>query len=178
MNCRECQDELLLYGGVEALPEELSNHLDSCEACRRYLDEISEIAARFRADSDLVSESVDVERFVEGVEARIGRSRVDRLPAVTWVRHVAYAASILLVAGIMSVGLRYVDRDSPVNGVPPSTDQDYYAEEELDEGVVDIVISDFSSRGFLEAGDELLNDVTEDELKYLEENFDVRNLLL
>jgi len=97
------------------------------------------------------------------------------------------AAAVLIVAVSFSVyQLGKYSQTTEAGGVDPSAGYTYGdvvslwqgdLEEEMDEGLISILIDDYISDGYFEAGEALLGDISEEEMEYLVENFEVGELL-
>lgn len=200
MSCSNYQDELLLCAGREQLPEDLQDHLNRCASCRAFWAELQTALTKLGCDDDLVPDNLNVDEFVSGVCERIElipprqgfESRTQTKSAeVTWIgwhRYLSAAAGILLVAGItligswQSKGLRVQVSDD----VQVTTESDastailtlYEGEvDQFDEDMLDIILYDFGDKGFFEASELLLYDLSDEELQFLEDNFDVGDIL-
>jgi len=200
MNCQLCQDELLLYAGQERLPDDILNHLESCTLCREVWREIIAVTERLGDDSDFVPVDLDADQFVSDVERKIEAISVSdgasaHLPAqserVTWIgwsRYVSAAAAILLLVGISLIGSwesrKYASTGSVIFDSLAGLDGSvsllslYDSEvDQFDDDVLSVILSDFGSNGYFEASELLLDDLSAEELQYLEENFDVGEVL-
>jgi hypothetical protein len=200
MNCQLCQDELLLYAGQDRLPDDILNHLESCTLCREVWGEIQTITERLGDDNDFVPVDLNADQFVADVERKIEAISVrtevsshlqDQSERVTWIgwsRYLSAAAAILLLVGLSYIGslesgkyantgsvifdsLTGLDRSAPLLSL-------YESEvDQFDDDVLSVILSDFGSNGYFEASELLLDDLSAEELQYLEENFDVGEVL-
>jgi len=200
MNCQLCQDELLLYAGQDRLPDDILNHLESCTLCREAWHEIKAVSERLGSDNDFIPVDFDADRFVADVERKIeaipisaGASvrrpaQADRVTWIGWSRYLSAAAAILLLVGISLIGSResrrYADTGSAESGSFTGLDGStsllslYEGEvDQFDDAVLSVILSDFGGNGYFEASELLLDDLSSEELQYLEENFDVGEVL-
>ena len=200
MNCRLCRDELLLHVGQQVLPDDLVHHLDVCAQCREVCADLKSISARIARDDDFLPFDVDADEFVADVEKKIARATTDKSPAarhkapskrvawVGWQRYLPVAAAVLLVIGISLIGYRddqtYRAADSVESGATTATDEPVSllalyegALDQFDEAMLEVILSDFGEMEYLEASELLLDDLSDEELQYLRENFDVGEIL-
>ena len=188
MNCAHVKDELMLWFGQPGLPDELSDHLRQCRSCRAFWEKSVAVSGRLDQDSLFYPEPDETDRLVDSVmaslDARSPRniSVVSRLVSL-WHRHVPVAAAAVLVLGI-SIGMFLTGGTAFQTDLPESTvtvtevvgiydDGDM----ELDDNSVGILIEELTRQHRWEASRWLLNDLTEEELDYLEESFNVGDLL-
>ncbi len=188
MNCSDCRDGLLLhFNQAETLPAEILHHLQSCGECRHLYEQLEVIGGRLGDNADFMPDGLTEDEFVAAVERRIDRLEPSRVTWIGWRRYLPVAAAILLVLGITLVGYRQVRIG--YNGGNAKETAEVYDQgsllwalydteaEEIDDDVFDLILSDFVTKGYFEAGELLLDDLTEEELQYLEENLDVRGIL-
>ena len=115
-------------------------------------------------------------------------ARIDRVTRIGWSRYLSAAAAILLLVGISLIGSWESHRNADIGSV----DSDSFAgpdgstsllllyEDEVDQfddAVLSVILSDFGSNGYFEASELLLDGLSAEELQYLEENFDVGEVL-
>jgi len=187
MNCSECRDELLLrVGQAEPLPSGLRDHLNSCDECRKIYQELKVNCERLGNDTDFVPDGLTEEQFVAAVERRIERVRPSRVTWVAWRRYVPVVAAILIVFAITLLGYREL-RIEHDNGVVQTADTlvsdgllwTLYDQEinDFDDEFFNLILSDFVIDRYFDAGEQLLDDLSEEELQYLQENFNVGEIL-
>lgn len=200
MNCQLCQNELLLYAGQDSLPGDILNHLETCTLCRETWREIEVVSERLGNEDDFVPVDLDADQFVIDVERKIESisdrndasahrpAQTERVTWIGWSRYLSAAAAILLLVGISLIGSwgsrKYVDNGSAELdsfAVPDGSALllSLYEDEvdQFDDAVLSVILSDFGSNGYFEAGELLLDDLSAEELQYLEENFDVGDVL-
>jgi predicted anti-sigma-YlaC factor YlaD len=188
MSCDRVQEQLLLYLGQQQPPEELRQHLAECPACRSLWRELSRLEQKLGSDELFYPGDTDVERLVSKVDAAVRsgeRARKDAASRVRkiWLTYVPVAAVAALVLGV-AIGWYVAERTVLTPDEAPSaaeevsftglTDEDFV---QLDDDAVSALLYELTTRHPYEAGEWLLDDLTEEELKYLEERFDVGDLL-
>ena len=173
MNREELRQELLLYAGQSELPVELLQALDEDAEMRAWFDEMQGISAQMGSDDDFVPDFLSADIFAARVDAAIQRQE-KRSPRFFGLQRVlSYAAAVLLGVTSFYVADRWTEGQSQLQSFVDSDDpieQLIYGELEMvDDGMVDILIEDYGRDVYFDAGERLLDDLTEEELKYLEE---------
>jgi hypothetical protein len=188
MSCSYFQDRMLSLFGQKELPEELRSHLAKCPSCRAVWEELTAVSEKLGGDDLFHPDDLQVERLASIVDTAIEKMERDRRHVAMWIRRVWHeripvAAAAALVLGI-AIGMYMAGRttlESPVAEVAYNVDYTValYEEvdEELDAGTIGNLIYDFTIQHRYEASEWLLDDLTEEELDFLENNFDVGDLL-
>ena len=190
MNCQEFRDEMALYVGQEQLPAEFVAHLNDCDSCRAAWGELLLAASYLGDDALFAPESSEQDEILAKIEERIGVTRITDIRPRRWIQYAGAIAAVLLL-GLIAIlsALNYSDLvpTVPSSGVDTSdsavysiTDAAYdlgTAEESLDDDAVGALMYDLASQNGDQASDTLLNGLSEDELKYLEANLKVGDLL-
>jgi len=188
MNCSHFQDQMLLLFGQKQLPEELHSHLAECPLCRAVWEELTGVSEKLGGDDLFFPNDSQVEQWVSKVDTAIEKIERDNVPIVTrirkgWYERVPIAAAAALVLGF-AIGTYMAGRTAfdtggaevafSINGVAGLYEG---GDEELQESTVGSLIYDFTAQHSYEASEWLLDDLTEEELDFLENNFDVGDLL-
>ncbi len=179
MNCNQVREQLELFFGSGELPEDIRQHLVSCEACRSHQEELRQLSERLGEDADFEPSESDIERAVAGIESRIEASETPSIIPVSWLRQLSRVAAAVLIVGASYTAYRIGQSQAQpdvamTTGTVVTTDSD---STEMDDYFVSILIQDFSSGGDFEAGELLLEDLTDEELEYLTEHMTVGDLL-
>jgi len=184
MNCNDFKDELLLYFGSNDLPEDLSLHIKECDQCREYYEEHRNLSKNIGTDRDFYPDDFETEILLKQVEDKIDTSSSAPARISSWYGVVGLAASIFLVIGISIFGnffksLPVYDDNSQSSRLDlesityATVDESYY---EMSDDEIQILVIDYMAGRTYEAAGQLLDDLSEEELRYLEENFDVGDL--
>ena len=188
MSCSHFQDQMLLLFGQKQLPEELRSHLAECPSCRAVWEELAGVSKKLGGDDLFHPNDTQSERLTSEVDTTIEKIERSTRRAVTRIRKVWYeripiAAVAALVLGI-AIGTYMAGRTAldtggaevafSITGVAGLYEG---GDEELQESTVGSLIYDFTAQHSYEASEWLLNDLTEEELDFLEYNFDVGDLL-
>lgn len=185
MNCRQVQDELLLLIDRQQLPDELRRHVDSCEECRRLWTELSALKENLGRDEDFEVDDETAESIVAAVDRRLDQLEMARVTDVraSWMTYIPAAAAVVLIVGISAVV--YFSGWLSSNGgqaQAPTNDSLWVslADSEvsyLDNTDLSQLLSAISVDNDEAMETILLEGMTDEELKYLEENFDVGEIL-
>ncbi len=180
MDCSKVQEELLHNFPATDLDAAVEEHLAHCPECRRLRDEMITLGDAMGSDEDFYPDAHQAHLVLEQVEKAIERPRITRL---NLYRPVAIAASAVLIVSVTLISLMMSRNDSS-EIMPPTLVADsaeYFSSQvasgELDPSTLDEVFRDFTSNHGYQASDLLLDDISEEELQYLENNFDVKDLL-
>ena len=188
MNCNQIREELELSFGSEKLSDEITRHLNECEACRAYHDQLIQLVAGLGEDQDIDLLPADIERAVRGVEQRLGPVKTRPVIALKWLQPVvrlAAAAMIVLVAyGAYEFGRTRTDSAGNESGLSTNTDYGSVTAflqtddvSEMDDNMVSVLIDEYSTSAHIGADEALLGDITAEELEYLKKNLEVGELL-
>jgi len=188
MNCEQACELIQLYFGHDELPENLLTHLAECDSCRTYYDEMMSLAGDLGSDTDTPFTAEDFDRAAAGVAERIGRQPTVVFSPAKWLRPMLRVAAVIMVVGL-SYGSYRLGLESnfgagldTLQTVDTEVDRlttllEYDVDEEMDEGLIGILIDDYCSVISYEATASLLDDISEEELEYLTENLEVGELL-
>ncbi len=188
MNCEQAREIIELHFGGDQIPGDLQAHLTECESCRAYYDEMTALARGLGSDIDSPFSAEDFDRATAGAVDRIDRQPVIELRPAGWLRPMLRVAAVLLVVG-MSYSSYRMGVESNLGAALDTlqtADADidrltvlleYDTDDELDEDMISILIDDYCTDASYEATTSLLDDISEEELEYLTENFEVGELL-
>ncbi|MEW5794908.1 MAG: hypothetical protein AB1772_00980 [Candidatus Zixiibacteriota bacterium] len=188
MNCDKVREELELDFGTNQSSAEVADHLRTCESCRAYRDELINLAPRLGDDDNIALTFAEIEHAVRMVEGRIAPRRSYRPVFRRWLQplvRVAAAAAIALFAyGAYELGQMQGMSEDGVSLTSTGVTTDNLTllltgdlGTELDDDMVRVLIDEFSSSAPLGASESLLDDISEEEMKYLEEHFEIGDLL-
>ena len=195
MSCEHIKDELAIYFGQEELPQELRTHVEGCQECRAYWNELREMAVVMPGNDAFELEPWELEEAVAMVDRTIAqqplplairlRTAAQRwLSTLTDVRTVPAVAAVALVL-IVSLGTTRFELSPPDPSLAVevlSTSQVYFTatEDEIedpDDAAVEALLSDFGQPWHNGTAETLLDDITDDEYDYLLQSLDVGDLL-
>lgn len=182
MNCQLCQQELSDLFGSSRLPEEITDHLTACPDCRKVWDEMSHLSERMGANSDFTPGDDRLDQMVASIERDISSIARRNSHSSFRGRLLAIAASVVLMFGVASISYRLGSisdnltksrlADGNRQGIDVADE-----EETLDETTISILLDDYILETGYEAGELLLEDITDEEFDYLKKNLDVGGML-
>ena len=195
MSERKKPDDLELLFGSKNLKD---GSIDD-EAMMSELKRMQDLASHLGSDSDFQPDKSEVEMLVARVDRAIDQLRPAgsfvvrrKLSVMPWLRRVTATAVIVLLAG--TGFLAYLEHRA-ASKTPTLDDVGYEAVlmslqkpdvvaaaigtdyQALDDNTIDQLLYDYTSNARFSAGERLLDDLSEDELKYLEKNFNVGDIL-
>ncbi len=179
MNCDQVKGQLELFFGSDEMPEEVERHLQSCEACRSHHKDLRQLSERLGVDTDFEPSESDLEAAIAGAESRIESSATSSIVPVSWLSRLSRVAAAVLIVGVSYTTYRIGQSQAPteVATIINTIEVETADSAEMDDYFVSLLIEDYSSDGFFEAGGLLLEDLTAEELEYLTENMTVGDLL-
>ena len=188
INCEQARELVQLHFGSDELPDDLQAHLAECDSCRAYHDEMMNLAGSLGSDTDTPFSAEDLAGAAAGVMERIDRRPTVASYPAKWLRPMLRVAAVLLVVGLSYSSYRLGQESNFGAGLDTlqalNTEADkltalleYDIDEEMDEDLIGIVIDDYCRDASYEATASLLDDISEEELEYLTENFEVGELL-
>ena len=187
MKCREFHEEITLYFGQADLPAELSGHIAECESCRAFYEELNGMASELGADGDFYPNELETEGLLKRLNDEIDRTQPAADTSVSWYKLAGIAASVILVVGISLFGNFFNRNGDTLETTGTNSAVLYYDDYqfviensdlyELSDEQFYILGNDYTAKRTYDAAALLIEDLSEEELKYLEENFDVGDLL-
>ncbi len=172
MKCALIQQELIELTGQE-LSHSLSQHLSECCECSSFWTELITLSDLLVTENFELSES-ESERLLQNIEDGIALRTIKLVNRRSFklTQLIPIAASILLLFGINRMK---PDQNRQITQIAETTiESDYYEPEET---MVSELLSEYTSYRFAEPSETLLGDLTDDELAYLNDNFDVGDIL-
>jgi len=179
MKCEQVKEQLELFFGNDEFPEDIERHLQGCETCRKHREELQRLSEKLGVDADFEPSRSDLERAIAGVGSRIGSNQAPSIIPVSWLRPLSRVAAAILIVGVSYttylIGRKQAQYPTvaTVDTVQTATSDSA----EMDDEFVSMLINDLSSNGYFDAGELLLNDLTDEEMDYLKENMTVGDLL-
>lgn len=193
MTCIECRQQLEQSFGQTQLEVTLDEHLRVCNECRNYWQQLARLAEGIPDDRSFAFDDDTINKLVQTVDETINQStgtipmaRRGSREASPWtlMKLLPAAAAVLLVVGV-GFGGYFVGRtnldpgkltiDNPAPTVLSSTNVSDY--DEPDRLTFEVLLSDFATDRPYDASEKLLDDITDEEMEYFAQNFDVGDLL-
>ncbi len=185
MNCQNIKDELLLMAGGGSLPDDIQKHVDGCAECRAFWLELTAMAGNLGSDEDFYLDETELESSIARVEQRIDQLELNKVTDVrsAWLSYVPAAAAVVLLLGISFLAYMMGWFSSGDPGIADkSSDTALWGLENgdmdiIEESSIDYVMYQSATLNYAAPGTLLYEDITEEELEYLDENFDVGEIL-
>jgi hypothetical protein len=188
MSEHEChKDELYEHFGEEQLPEELKREIDSDNDLKREWDELQQIEASLPDESAFGVSDAELDELCAAVDEKIDHANVVSIKrrgilSPTWQRTVTLAATLALVI----IGSLLFNQYQPREDQTAATaDNEIYSSLmitddniELSDPMYNALLMNYSSGPMAQPASMLLDDLTDAEMEYLNENFDVDELML
>ncbi|MBD3333711.1 hypothetical protein GF356_12750 [candidate division GN15 bacterium] len=180
---QEIKDSLLEHFGQDHLPQNLQTTLESNPEARAFWDELHNLDQTMPGDGAFYPDEQSFDDLIERVESEIDatveRKHLDSLTR-PWYRAATIAASVALMAVAVMLALQMQDPTTDtamLTTTETETVDDTTALIQPNESTTSALISEFASRQNVEASEWLLEDLTDEEFEYLQENFQVGDLL-
>lgn len=193
MTCIEIKQILdQSFGQTEHEPE-VDEHLTNCSECREYWEQLVNLSEALPGDEQFSFDDATIDSLIEKVEDAIHPStditsittqETKNITQVNLMRWLPAAAAVLLVVGV-GIGGYFVGRtnlnpatatiNQPTALLLGSVDESDY--DEPDDPTFEVLLSQFTTDRPFDASEKLLDDITDEEMEYLTQNFDVGDLL-
>ncbi len=191
MTCREYQEELLLSFGQSSLPAELAHHLERCDDCRVYWQDLERLAEGSGDDDLFALDESETQRLMNGIDRSLDRRAHPVRKTMPIFRYAALAASVVLAVGITVIGVRYsANRGQSGTVIVADSGQSLTtgsrqtnaadssaATQSLGDSDINLLIQDYTSGSGSGIDENLLNGLSDEEVKYLEANLTKGDLL-
>jgi hypothetical protein len=185
MTCREYQEVLAESFGQASLPAELTRHLAGCPECRQVWSDLQALTDQLGDNKVFYPESGEADLVAKVVEREVrATTTITPLRRPVWMRisSIAAAAVIVMASGILYMRYDRQPTDSAANTpamvvVDSSTLSTPTDSDELSSSAVTELLREVSSRGYFEASDYLLDDLSDDEVNYLSKTLSAGDFL-
>jgi len=186
MNCRELKDSLNERLGALFLEDEEKRHLQECARCREYYESLKAMEATLQ---DTPAASLDPNEFASmqmKLDERINRYQMRAISFYRLSLRFGTALGAFLLVAVISfwsgldIGLKSYDETSL------SMYDTYYLvydtdivedEQDMDDDYIDLLLYEYTNDFGFNAGDILLEDITSDEMEYLEKQLEIGDIL-
>ncbi len=179
MKCHVNKELLLENFGSGALPSEILDHLKNCENCRGFYEELEYSKNLLGNDSDFVIPSIDTEEIFENIEQSINSKKGMTIPIY---KLFSVAAAIILVFSVTFIAYKTGEfNQSAGNNQFAVTDSSILKLNELltdENDLIEQFYYEFEGDISAKTDEAILNYLSEEEINYLEDNFDIEDILL
>lgn len=185
MSCQQIQQELLIFFGQQTLTDELQTHLDSCSMCQKFRKDLKSLTGNISSEEDFYLNEKAVEKMVTRIDDEIDRLEINKAVGsrTIWVSYLPAVAAMILLVGISFMAYMFdffrLDKNQEAHFNKDSllVSVDDNSTGELNENELEYILYEFATDKYENASELLLGDFTEEELQYLEKNFDVGDIL-
>ena len=186
MSCEKYEIELLESFGMNALSTELQNHLAICASCKIVYENLLSTAIAIGSDEIFYEPKEIITQKVEAVNNKIDALELSNVVDVSnrWKSYVPLAAALLIIVavGLMTTFLLQFDSTSQIANNNTNNNNIFVSLDDADtQSLSEIEFSEFVDSYTTEYGLEtelnLLDDMSEEEYKYLEENLNIGEIL-
>ena len=182
----QLKGEILEHFGDENLPDELQRAVDSDPELGHEWQALRALDALMPGEEEFFLPPAEIEALCLRVERQIDSAppELTSIPwhiTPIWRRSLAIAATVVFIVGgsLMIDRLRQFDQSDPSDSSVQMPAETVATEEiEVSQPMYDALLLDYTNRASAEPALLLLEDLTEDEYEYLNNNFDVEELLL
>jgi len=180
-------DELYEHFGDDQLPEELKRQINGDDDLKREWDELKDTKAMLPDESAFAVSHAELDELCAAVDEKIDMANVTSIKrrsilSPTWQRTVALAATLTLV--IIS-SLLFNQNQPQEDETAATADNEIYSSLmitddniELSDPMYNALLMNYSAGPTAQPASMLLDDLTDAEMEYLNENFDVDELML
>ncbi len=185
MSCKKFELELFESFGSETLSDELRVHLKTCLACKEIYDNLQLVSGSIGTD-DLFYESDEVvAKRVEAVNDKIDQIELSKVVDITarWKAYVPMAAALFLVLGVGLIA-KFAMQFNDTTQLADNQKTELMFAMLTDDDTQSITETEFSefldsyTTGYTNEDElNLLDDLSEEEYKYLEENLNMGEIL-
>lgn len=185
MNCREIQEELYLCAGVETLPADMKRHLDGCPECSQVWQELSAVLNNAGTDETYYQDRTFVTQMVTRVDTEIDLLELSKETSIwsLWKTYVPVAAAVVLILGL-SFTVNQTDWFGSSSDQADLTSRDSLVSIlnggsaiDLTSTDVSYLLTDFATERNQSATELLLEDLTDEEYEYLQNNLNAGEIL-
>ena len=180
-------DELYEHFGDEQLPKDLRHEVDNSNDLKQEWDELQDIKAMLPDESAFTVSRAELDELCAAVDEKIDNAKVVSIKrrsilSPKWQRTVAMAAILALV---ITGSLLFNQYEPQEDQTAATADNEIYSSLmitddniELSDPMYNALLMNYTSGPSAQPASMLLDDLTDAEMKYLNENFDVDELML
>ena len=182
MNCAEIQRTLEESLGCETLPDQIESHLQDCPTCRQHWEELCSLTKGLGSDKMFEPTAIELERMVSFVGDNL-EERSARRSFVFTGRLSSMAAAAVLILTASAVSYQWGRYNNSLEGTTPVYSYEVIVDSEaaeeiaLEDETVSTIIDDYITETGALGGDQLLDDLTDEEYDYLVETMKIGDIL-
>lgn len=185
MSCKKYEQELFESFGLDSLSSGLQAHINICTSCKEIYNNLQSVSSEIGSDELFYESDEIVAKRVEAVNDKIDQLELSKVVDVTsrWKAYVPMVAALFLVLGVGLITKFLLQFDDSIHTADNSvtelmfvslTDADTKSLTEIDFAEF---VDDYTSEFGLDNELHLIDDLSEEEYKYLEENLNIGEIL-
>lgn len=177
MKCNDAKYDLMTLTKNSELTILLKEHLDRCRKCYAYYEDINNLFEDIGSDNLFSLSESEAEKMINDINHKLDKKKPEPTP---FYRYLSMAAALILVLGVTYIARQTgeFDRDkqttySNIDSIDSNEDRanNLISDNELYNLYFDQINQENSDT------DELWNYLSNEDFEYLEDNFDVKDLL-
>ena len=185
MSCEKYEQELFESFGLSSQSQELQNHLKTCLTCQETFDNLQTLLPEIGVDEHFYQTDEDIVKSVEAVNVKIDQVELAKVVDVNsrWKAYVPMAAAILLIVGVGVIANLVLQLDDTMNTADNSVVEKIFVSltdddsQELAQIELSELIDEYSTEYSLDTELNLLDEISEEEYQYLEDNLNIGEIL-
>ncbi|MEA1980916.1 MAG: hypothetical protein U9N54_08080 [candidate division Zixibacteria bacterium] len=179
MKCNEVKNELMLITDDKELTSSLREHLLRCADCKKYYEEMQNLLEDFGSDDLFSPTDSETDAMIKNINNEITKKKPTIIPLH---RYLSIAAALILVLGVTYIARKTGEFDKYKQPIYANSDSINRAENNSN-----LLNDDYEMYGNYfeqlnlenyETDEEFLYYLSDEDFEYLEDNFDVKELLL
>jgi hypothetical protein len=164
------------------LDSEEKRHLEICPGCREYYDSILFLQKNLQ---ETAFEPLSAREFTSMQDSLNKKINQFQMRTASFYKYSLRLGTALMTAVLLFLvslwsgfdnGIMYSDQAEQVNGYY-YTDNGFIDDETIDDNYLDLILDDYTIEKGFNSGESLLGELTADEFDYLENNFDMGDIL-
>lgn len=182
MNCKKYEQELFESFGINSFSSELLTHINTCDSCKDIFDNLQAVSTTIGSDELFFEPDEIVAKRVEAVNNKIDQLELSKVVDVKsrWKSYVPMAAALFLVLGVGLLTKVLLQFDTSTQ-TAENTNSEYLLNDAdtklLSEVDFSEFVDDYTSEFGLDNDLNMLDDISEEEYKYLEKNLNIGEIL-
>ena len=179
MKCNEVKNELMLMTKDNELTPSIREHLSRCIDCKAYYEETKNLYKDFASDDLFTLSDSETEDIINKVNQKLDKSNPK---IISLFRYLSIAAAVILVLGVTYIARQTGEFDggkSPIYSNRDSINENENIANILngDDEMYNLYFEQLNLENS-EADEQFWYYLSDEDFEYLEDNFDVKELLL
>jgi len=182
MNCESFKKMISERFGNLYLDEMEKKHLEECSECRQHYEEYGSLEESLKQSEITPLGSVEFAMIQQTLDNNINRYQMKAISFYRLSTHYGAGAFAVLFLFFVSLwsgfqyGVYYTESTQPAESYYLA-DNEYDESEEYDQQYIELLLNDYTKNNGFNSGDLLLDELTADEMEYLQNNLEVGDIL-